>query len=297
MALKDMLTTFKREDSLAKILDQHLIMSYEDDIDRRRDINSPSSALGCVRASYFYKTGEIRKPPHPRLQRIFGNGHGVHYRLQRYLKEAGVLLLKETPLFNKKYNIQGHTDGILSLSDKKQDIAIVEIKSINDGGYTEVVKRRKEPTEKNKAQAQVYLFCLEEQRKYLHTVYEDIENMEADSNNRRKFYANLYAHLQDDTFDGGKTREQKITKKVNEHFKLDNLLITLKKPITKTIIIYENKNNQEWKDFTVLKDDALLGLTLRQYIKSNIYYRLGVCPARECSKRNNTCDFSLICWK
>lgn len=289
MSLQNLFKTLKSE-GIVKHIDQYLIISYADDADRRSDINSPSSALGCVRASYYSKIGIPKKPVAPRVQRIFGNGHGVHYRLQKYLKDMDVLLMKEVPLFNKKYNIQGHTDGILKLNNKYD---ILEIKSINTREFSELKQARK----KDRAQAGIYIFCLETHRKSLQEKYASKQEMNADEENRRRFYARLYKHLQSDTFAGGKTKEQKIAKKVREHFEADNILYDIKKPITSMTILYEDKNTQELKDYVVEQDDDLVKETLNGFIKSDAYTKLGVIPPRECSSRNNQCDYCDECFK
>lgn len=295
MTLKNMFNTLKQE-GIVKQIDQYLILSYKDDLDRRSDINSPSSSLGCVRASFYHKKGFPRKPLNPRLRRIFENGHGVHYRLQKYLKDMGILILKEVPVYSKKYNIQGHTDGLLDLSKiYRKEIGILEIKSINSNGFKEL-SRRGEPEKSHKAQAQIYLACVEAHRKLLREKYSSKDAMNVDVENRRRFYASLYQHLQNDTFEDGKTREQKINKKVREHFALDDILIDLVKPITKMIILYENKDTQDLKDFIVEVDEELLQETLVGFIKSNIYFKLDVCPPRECEKKHTWCDYADICF-
>ena len=292
MLLKNMFNTLKQTE-LAKQLDQFLLISFKEDADRRRDINSPSSALGCVRASYYHKTGHTKKPPTARLRRIFDNGHGVHRRLQKYLRRMGVLILDEVPVYNVKYNILGSTDGILAFKAIRKEIKVLEIKSINSRGFQEL----KEPKREHKAQATVYLFCIEKHRKWLRDNYKNAVEMEKDSFKRIVFYNSLYQHLKDDDFEGGKTKEQKIERKMQEHLALDKVLIGVSKPVTSMIILYENKDNQEIKDYEVVVDDDLLKETLNRFVKSNIYTKLGKCPPRECKNRSTGCDYSDICWR
>jgi len=46
---------------------------------------------------------------------VFDNGKAMHERIQRYLKEAGVLLQAEVPVENEDLEVRGSTDGIIEL--------------------------------------------------------------------------------------------------------------------------------------------------------------------------------------
>jgi len=114
---------------------------------------------------------------------------------------------------------------------------------------------------------------------------------------RYELYASLYQHLRDDDFPGGKTKAQKIAKKVKEHFQLDELLYDVNKPIRQIINLYENKDTQELKEYVVEWDDDLLHETLRLFVLSDTYYKLKKVPPRECKSKNAQCDFCDICFR
>jgi hypothetical protein len=99
-----------------------------------------------------YLHGDVIKAIEPRVLRIFDNGHGVHRRLQRYLKDIGILLQDEVRVENKEYEIIGHTDGILKINGHK---GILEIKSMNVSGFYSLF----EPKPEHLVQMNVYMYC------------------------------------------------------------------------------------------------------------------------------------------
>jgi hypothetical protein len=118
----------------------------------------PSSLHKSVKELYHhYLEGDNRQDFEPRILRIFDNGHGVHDRLQTYLKKAGVLLKAEVPIENKEYEIIGHTDGILEISGAK---GILEIKSMNANTFYSAY----EPKEEHLIQVNIYMFCTKIER-------------------------------------------------------------------------------------------------------------------------------------
>jgi len=105
----------------------------------------------------------------PRILRIFDNGHGVHSRLQGYLKDMGLLLDAEAEVWNEEFEIYGHCDGILQLGDQK---GILEIKSINSNGFWNLYA----PKPEHLIQVHVYMFCLAIPRGVL--LYEEKDTQE-----------------------------------------------------------------------------------------------------------------------
>ena len=85
----------------------------------------------------------------------------THERIQNYLLEMNLLICDEVPLLNEEYNIQGHTDGFLDLPE--DEVAILEIKSINDNQFNQL----KDAKEEHKKQGLIYLYCAEERRQQL----------------------------------------------------------------------------------------------------------------------------------
>ena len=63
--------------------------------DRGHGWNSPSGIGGCMRASYYTRTGVIKTNANddPRAIRILNNGTFVHERLQSYLKKSGIVII------------------------------------------------------------------------------------------------------------------------------------------------------------------------------------------------------------
>ena len=295
MALKNLFNTMKKEEGLSKMIDQFLIKYNafgEDDSDRKNVTNSPSSALGCVRANFYQRQGVQKDPIDPRVRRIFDNGHGVHDRLQGYLENMGVLLMREVPLHNKAYTIQGHTDGLMSMTKNPKVLEILEIKSINAHQFSAL----KEPKTEHRAQAQVYIFCAEEHRRYLQEKYKTYVEFKRSELSRRTRYRKLYLHLKD----GKKyTKEEKIRHKVNQHLQMDSLLYNCVKPITKAVVLYECKNTQELKSFTIEVNDELMHEVLEKFALANHHWEEQTLPCRECKNKSEGrwCNYVHHCFE
>ena len=158
MALKEMFQAMKKEGYVTAPLDRYLFEQANKPNDRAVNVNAPSQAGKCNRANFYMRMQyEDDGSIDPRTQRIFDNGTYTHERLQSYLIDMELLLMDEVPLINDQYNIQGHTDGFLNLED---EVAILEIKSINDNQFTQL----RDAKEEHKKQGLIYLFCAEERR-------------------------------------------------------------------------------------------------------------------------------------
>ena len=284
MALKEMFQVMKKEGYVTAPLDRYLFEQANKPNDRAVNVNAPSQAGKCNRANYYMRMqydndGTID----PRTQRIFDNGSGVHERLQNYLLEMELLHMDEVPLINDEYNIQGHTDGFLNLED---EVGILEIKSINDNQFSQL----RDAKEEHKKQGLVYLYCAEDRRIWLHEMYKTVEDFNASWNERYAYFEEHYQHMK-----GGRkyTREQKIENEVMLNMLADNILFYTDKPITKVIFLYENKNNQELKEFVVERNmttEPILEEVLEDYAYLNECCENEELPPREgTSKSCNMC--------
>lgn len=294
MALKDMFQSMKLEGYVTAPLDKYLFEQANRPNDRAVNVNAPSQAGKCNRANYYMRMQyEGDGGVDPRTQRIFDNGTYTHERLQSYLIDMELLLMDEVPLINDEYNIQGHTDGFLSLSD---EVAILEIKSINDNQFSQL----KDAKEDHKKQGLVYLFCAEERRKFLRSTYKSVEEFNASWDSRYKYFEYHYQHMKD----GRKyTREQKIKNEVMLNMLADNILFYTETPITKVVFLYENKNNQELKEFTVERNmttEPILTEVLNGYGYLNACCDEGKIPQREGTSKSCTlcrwCNYKNECY-
>lgn len=294
MALKNLLRTAKlgNKSLVLQRLDQYLI-SLNEDSDRALNVNAPSQVGKCCREIYYGRVngGEDSAPIDPRTRRIFDNGHGVHDRLQEYLKKEGVLIQDEVPLRNDPFNIQGHTDGFLKISPL--EIAILEIKSMNSISFNKLTEAKPEHIQ----QAMVYLFCAEMRRQDLREDYPTFEDFNSSGKDRVQYFESLYNHLKD----GSKfTREEKLKNKVDEHLKCDTILYNITKPITKVVLLYENKDNQDIKEFVVHYDEDLMNEILVKYEYINECIEKEEVPPREGKNKSSTtcryCNYKSYCW-
>ena len=297
MALKAVFSAMKREGYIVKDLDLYLLGLNATDEDRAINVNAPSQAGVCMRARFYARTGAPRDGASvdARTRRIFDNGTKTHERLQEYLLSQGMLLMDEVPVHNYEYNIQGHTDGVLKLSASER--GILEIKSINSNGFSSL----KTAKEDHRRQGLVYIFCLEERRKFLQSTYKTRVAFDKSQSKRMKEYAKLYQHLKD----GSKhSREDKINFQCELHNRMDSILYDTKVPITKVVFLYENKDTQDLKEFTVSMNEAtskaIINEVLTEYSDLNDYVNRGEIPAR-CAKNKSDpacrwCGYKTECW-
>lgn len=284
----------KKEGYVTAPLDRYLFEEANRPNDRAVNVNAPSQAGKCNRANYYMRMQyENDGTIDPRTQRIFDNGSGVHERLQSYLLDMELLHMDEVPLINDEFNIQGHTDGFLNLTD---EVAILEIKSINDNQFTQL----KDAKEEHKKQGLIYLYCAEERRKWLHENYKTVEEFNASYGERYKYFEAHYQHMQ-----GGRkyTREQKIRNEVMLNMLADNILFYTNKPLSKVIFLYENKNNQELKEYCVernLTTEPILEEVLEDYAYLNECCENKELPPREGTSKSCTmcrwCDYKNECF-
>ena len=292
MALKSVFNTMKQEGYLIKPIDRYLLSLNAKDNDRASNVNSPSQAGVCQRANYYARMGYQQDGSiEPRTRRIFNNGDFVHERLQTYLENAGICLMREVPVLYDPLTIQGHTDGIVRIT--KEEIGILEIKSINSNGFSNL----KEPKAEHKLQAMVYLYCCEERRKYLRSTYQTEEEFKKSKIARIQYYTKHYQHFKD----GSKyTRKEKIRMQVKLGLQADELLWNTPRPITKVVFLYENKDNQDLKEYTVTRDNEVLDYILDRYAELNEAIASETIPDREGTSKScptcRWCNFKLECF-
>lgn len=270
-----MFNAMKKEGYVTAPLDEYLFRKANEPNDRAVNVNAPSQAGKCNRANYFMRMQEDSDGTiDPRTQRIFDNGSYTHERLQTYLLEMELLAMDEVPLINDPYHIQGHTDGFLQLDGG--EIAILEIKSINDNQFGQL----KDAKEEHKKQGLIYLYCAEERRKFLHRTYKTEKEFNDSWHIRYRYFELHYDHMKS----GRKfTREEKIYNEVMLNMLSDNILFHTDKPLTKVIFLYENKNNQELKEFVVernISTEPILDEVLKDYKYLNECIENEVVPPR-----------------
>lgn len=314
MALKSVFQAMKHEGYIIKPLDMYLISLNSKDNDRATNVNSPSQASVCNRANFYARMGYPNDGSiDPRTRRIFDNGTKTHERLQEYLLEQGVLISDEVPCINEKYNIQGHTDGFLNLGRKTEEtlvvprgvlkakisipkyteVGILEIKSINSNGFTQL----KDAKQEHKQQAMIYLFCAESRRKYLQETYATTKEFLDSEPERAEQYRQRYQHLKDGR---KRTRDEKIDFQVSLCLGADMILYNTSKPMTKVVFLYENKDSQMLKEFCVEMDNEILQATLDKYERLNLACETNEIPPREGTNKSCStcryCNYKTECW-
>lgn len=300
----------------------------EDGEDRARNVNSPSSAGYCPIVQII--TRFYKKEFPVRTQRVFDNGKDVHLRIQRYLHGARVLLLDEVPLRNDEHNAQGHTDGYLFClgilpewwkfevkygdinriyswlrENPLKSVEILEIKSMNNDQY----KGLRTPEEEHKDQATTYAWCADERRKYLKNKYKNWDEFIKSEQVRKEEHRRYYPHLKD---------PKKVERKLRECLMSDAILYACQNPIERCLFLYENKNDQQIKEFVIRKDEsrlnklwtnfrnieesfrkikiicAIIGTNYPDFT-NKVFKRL--LPPKPVEARGRTCDFCKFCKK
>jgi CRISPR/Cas system-associated exonuclease Cas4 (RecB family) len=290
MSLKTLFKTFKNEGFLIPLIDKHLLnASLGKDDDRGHGWNSPSQVGKCIRANYFARVGITDDDViQPRLQRIFDNGHGVHARIQGYLLKIGVLLKDECPVYDPELQIMGHTDGILKRSELK--LAILEIKSENDANF----KKRIAAEPEHITQAQVYMMTLEKLRKKLQKCKNKLQ-----FNSFKKKYLAEYKKFMETFVTGGRkfTKEEKINFKLQTMSGVMDILWNCTEPINEIIVLYEDKNDQELKEYSVAWDDELVAEITDFYKELNKYVAEKTPPPRPAEATGKNCTLCVRCIK
>jgi hypothetical protein len=137
---------------LVNSIDEYLQQRPKDE--RPKHCFHPSSLHKSARELYYhYLEGDNNQEFDPRILRIFDNGHDVHGRIQRYLKDIGLLKHIEVSVENTDYEIKGHADGILEIEGIE---GVLEIKSMNSNQFYSCY----DPKPEHLIQINVYMFCL-----------------------------------------------------------------------------------------------------------------------------------------
>lgn len=283
---------YSNDDNILVPLLDTFLENYEEENDRAPDVISPSLCGECARKLVFGRVIKGGRNISARTQRIFDNGTYTHNRLQFYFRKQGILLMDEVPLRNDQYNVQGHTDGLLDIYGsiysnpelslcrpehfspyitkyakippdawKIKELNVLEIKSIKQENYDLLTK----PEDKHVCQASIYMFCLEERRKHLFDTYPTWKDFISSESDRVEYFKGVYSFFKD----GEKyTKEEKIERKVKECLISDILLYLTAMPINKSIFIYENKNTQEIKEFTIDFSSEIMNDLKKQFVQA-----------------------------
>jgi CRISPR/Cas system-associated exonuclease Cas4 (RecB family) len=182
-ALKSWLDATKIDTVVLGDVDRHLQLKVRD---RRTDIIHPSEmarADWCARATYLRMTGHSAEETPERLRSmlIFGEGHDIHHKWQRWFREMGILFgrwvclacgrdemaeigdipvrgcphqvdgkhlwdYREVPLEDPVRKIAGHSDGLIFPAGKNY---LVEIKSVGPGTIRKLVLAPEDTTDEH----------------------------------------------------------------------------------------------------------------------------------------------------
>lgn len=252
------------------------LMTIGEDRSRRHGWNHPSAFHQCLRSQYYDRVGKIPNNSviAPRVRRIFENGQDVHDRLQLFLTKAGILLQDEAPIFSSDLEVLGNTDGIIKLG---KGLGVLEIKSINHCDFIKLV----EPKPEHIRQVSIYMYVLEDIRSHLCA---DLPTYKEDL--RKEYLSQLAPSLTE------KQRERRL-----EGFdKLLNLLEEYKEyPITQCSVLYENKNNQDLKEFIIDWNWNIMNEIESTYNALNCYVEEGQLPPKGIGFNCSRCAFKEYC--
>ena len=287
MGLKKLFAIMKNEGVVIPAIDKYLLTVGEDE-GRNHGWNSPSGVSQCPLGQWYVRNGEKKDGSiDPRTRRIFNNGTHTHERLQEYMLKSGILLMDEVPVWDRELMILGHTDGIIRLN--KFNLAVLEIKSINSNGFQKLIDAKDE----HKEQAQVYMMALEKLRKEIH----DNATTEEEYLQYKGTLLCYFLDLIDTFVEGGRkyTKEQKIAHQLRQMGKTFDILWECPKPINTMVFLYENKDNQELKEYTVKWNDELVVDLTERYTYINAYVKGKKAPPRPAEATGKSCGYCRWC--
>lgn len=139
----------------------------------------PSSIGFCSRRIVYSMLGYPSPEIEARVLAVFENGHSFHHRIETLLEKAGVLIAPELSILDEELNISGRTDAVIKNPNKdaykethnvilkdtegnvvyegpNNEVALVELKSINNKGFNRV--RSQGPKEEHNQQLQLYMY-------------------------------------------------------------------------------------------------------------------------------------------
>jgi hypothetical protein len=157
--LSDIINARNTKHWLEDALDKFLTKIEKED--RSGDSFHPSSAGKCPRSIQLSMNGLM--PDNiiePKVQRIFDNGHAMHFRYSKYFEKMGLLEKNEAEVFFESDGvvIKGHADDIIK--DSFGVLHLMELKSINSRRFNELWLENR-PLEENFLQWNVYSHCLD----------------------------------------------------------------------------------------------------------------------------------------
>lgn len=305
MALKDVFKSAQNEKinpfSIAAQLETNLAMESMFDPDRDYQINSPSAMGTCLRSRYYARTGTSPDSifHKPRSLRAMDNGTYFHSRMENYFEKYGLTHLNEVPVYDDSLLIRGHTDGCYIVN---KTLVLLELKSINDRGFIKLPDSLSDNykdigIEKHIAQGLGYVACASKRQYELHEIYNTIEAFRSSQDERAELHALRYQYLKD----GKKhTRKEKIAYMVDKCLQFDVLLYSSNIPVDTVVFLYENKNDQQFKEFVVKYSTQDLVDLKQEMQELNYCVDKKRAPEREGTKKTDYictyCDYKKTCW-
>jgi hypothetical protein len=181
VALKTILDTYKEKGTatLLPMLDRFLIQKdakEKANSDRAKGCIHPSQIHVCMRCQVYDIIGAPMDTAggaaiNPKLARIFGNGHSMHDRFQKYFIQMGITDEKgvEVKLRSAELNVTGSADGVIQLNGTPY---VLELKSMNDIQFSQL----KKPKPEHVRQVHLYMEILKIDRAII--LYENKNNQE-----------------------------------------------------------------------------------------------------------------------
>lgn len=287
MSLKNLFNTMKSEGIVLPRLDRYLLSQKDESENHSHGYTSPSGIHSCVRSQMYRMMGERKDgSPAPRLRRIFDVGHKIHDLLQGYLKDEGILLLDEAPVYSSTYKVMGHTDGILKINS--MSLGILEIKSINNDGYKGLLQAKEEHIR----QANVYMLCMEELREKVNRAKTKMHFLNIKKGILREYEEFLNTFV----IGGGKfTKEQKVAFKLKIMSNVIDLMYKYQKKIDTIVFLYMNKDTQEIKEFISYWDDEIVAEIKERCAYIDSFRQANVLPNRPQEATGKSCSFCRYC--
>lgn len=259
------------ETSVVNILHKQLAKNNESEKGKHNSCKFyPSSAGMCSRRIVYQMMGYPQETPDGRVLMIFANGNGMHSRIEDMLGETGLLISPEFSFKKDEWRISGRSDAIINnFLEHTPSSTIIKL----DEPIYELDHEGKERRDKSGHRIQTGV----------KTIYEGPDNdvmiLELKSISDKGF-----GYL-------GTTGKDEHRRQLHLYMYLTGIRVGM--------LLYENKNTQEMKEFLVPYDPEFAQTVIDQIILVNKCIDEGTIPEKEydnLSFQCRYCPYNSICW-
>lgn len=231
----------------------------------------PSSVGMCSRRIVYQMLGYSQKPMDPRILLIMENGTYMHERIEKILGDTGLLIAPEISFKKPEWRISGRSDAIIyNFRPHKSNDNIITLK---------------EPIYKTDENGE----CIRDENGHRIVIDEKVLYEGPDNDV-------MIVELKSISDSGFKWISKRGPK---ENHKKQLQLYMYLTGIKEGMLLYENKNTQELKEFFISYDEKLVKEVVNQIVYVNEHVNKKTLPPKEYEENSfecRYCPFRDICW-